>query len=91
MTAVLLPFIAAFMGCLLLVRKLRYERRDTILRKYPHYHDSKSLGKMTLEDAFTIELPLAELEFPITFSVSIFLPCSRFVYVTTFLCNLIRQ
>lgn len=57
---------------LVVVRRLRYRRRDELLKRYPAYRDPKSLGRMTLEEAFAIQLPLAELEFPLTFSVSIF-------------------
>jgi hypothetical protein len=69
----LLLFIAAAIGYLYLVRRLRLQRMNAILEKYrQYYHDGKSLGQMTLEDAFAIQIPLAELEFPTTFSVSIF-------------------
>ena len=64
----LLLCVAVAIAYLYLVRRLRYERRNAILEKYK----TKSLGQMTVEDAFAIQLPLAELEFPITFSVSIF-------------------
>ena len=65
--------LLAGIAYLSIVRKLRYQRRNATLEKYRHYtHDSKALGQMTLEDAFKIQQSLAELEFPITFSVSIF-------------------
>ena len=69
----LLLSVAAALGYLLLVRRLRYQRINATLKKYSHYTQSReALGQMTLDDAFAIQLPLAELEFPITFSVSIF-------------------
>jgi hypothetical protein len=67
----LLAAIAAALGYVALVQRLRFRRRDSLPSKYP-YPDRQSFARMTLEDAFEIQLPLAELEFPTTFSTSIF-------------------
>ena len=73
MGTIVFLLILAGIAYLSIVRKLRYQRRNATLEKYRHYsHDSESLGQMTLGDAFEIQQSLAELEFPITFSVSIF-------------------
>lgn len=57
--------VVATVGYLLSVRALRFRRRDS-LREYG-FTDRASLGRMTLQDAFAIQLPLAELEFPRSF------------------------
>lgn len=62
--------IAATLGYLLTIQVLRFRRRDS-LSKYG-FNDRASLKNMSLEDAFRIQLPLAELEFPRTFSISVF-------------------
>lgn len=67
----LLAVIAAVLGYVALTEKLRFQRRDSLTSKYP-YRDRQSFARMTLEDAFEIQLLLAELEFPTTFSTSIF-------------------
>lgn len=67
----LLAIIAAVVGYAILVKKLRFQRRDSLTSKYPH-RDRQSFARMTVEDAYEIQLALAELEFPITFSTSIF-------------------
>ena len=67
----LLAFVAAVLGYVALVERLRFRRRDSLTSKYP-YRDRQSFARMTLEDAFEIMSPLAELEFPTTFSTSIF-------------------
>ena len=56
---------------LALVRFLRYRRRDSTARKYG-YLTRNSFSSMTLEDAFAIQLPLAEQEFPKVYSISVF-------------------
>jgi hypothetical protein len=57
----------------LAVRALRYRRMHSTSQRYRHLTTSpEALGHMTLQEAFDIQLDLAELEFPITFSVSIF-------------------
>lgn len=66
-----LATIAAVLGYVVLVEKLRFRRKDFLTSKHP-YHDRQSLARMTLEDAYEIQLSLAELEFPFTFSTSIF-------------------
>ncbi|KAH9843354.1 NAD(P)-binding protein [Teratosphaeria destructans] len=54
---------------LVIVRALRYKLRDAATKKIP----SRPLfASMTLEDAFPIQLQLAELEFPTVFSGSVF-------------------
>lgn len=58
-------------GYLTLVWALRYKRRDTIAARYQFPH-GRDFASMTLEEAFEIQLPLAELEFPTVFSISIF-------------------
>ncbi|KAJ5732693.1 hypothetical protein N7493_004174 [Penicillium malachiteum] len=55
---------------LIVVQKLRFLRANSLSRKYPY--DRESLAHMTLEEAFEIQSSLAELEFPFTFSTSIF-------------------
>ncbi|KAJ5730016.1 uncharacterized protein N7483_004524 [Penicillium malachiteum] len=67
----LLATIAAVFGYVVLVEKLRFRRRNSLSQKYP-YQDRQSFARMTLEDAFEIQLSLAELEFPIIFSTSVF-------------------
>ena len=69
----LLLSLGALAAYLLTVRRLRYRRMNHHLIKYRRYLvDAEALGQMTLKDAFDIQLALAELEFPTTFSVSIF-------------------
>lgn len=58
-------------GYLLLVRALRYRRRNSVPHRF-HYYDRASWAHMTLQDAHAIQLSLAELEFPNTFSISVF-------------------
>lgn len=66
------PFVlAALIFYLLVVRSLRYRRRDALQKQY-NYPNRKSFAKMTIEDAHLIQLSLAELEFPTTFSKSVF-------------------
>jgi hypothetical protein len=65
----------AAVGYLLLVRALRYRRRNGFLRnfakKYGSY-DREALQNMTLDDAWPILRDLTELEFPSIFSASVF-------------------
>ncbi len=63
--------VSAFIFYLLVVRSLRYRRRDALQKQYS-YPDRKSFARMTVEDAHSIQLSLAELEFPTTFSISVF-------------------
>ena len=56
---------------LLLVRLLRFRRRNELLKR-SFYKDRAALGRMTIEDAFLIQQSLGELEFPRTFSISVF-------------------
>ncbi|KAI5928172.1 hypothetical protein F4810DRAFT_647277 [Camillea tinctor] len=60
---------------LLLVRALRYRRRDGWLRDFKRKYgscDRESLRNMTVEDAWVILRDMTELEFPTFFSVSVF-------------------
>ena len=66
-----LVIIATILGYAVLVMKLRFRRRDSIASKC-RYHNRHSLAHMTVDDASEIQLQLAELEFPFTFSTSIF-------------------
>ncbi|KAI1261618.1 hypothetical protein F5Y18DRAFT_419416 [Xylariaceae sp. FL1019] len=56
---------------LVVVRFLRYNRRDEIIRQYCP-EGRRSLGRLSLENAHKIVLDLATLEFPAVFSGSIF-------------------
>ncbi|KAF2489011.1 hypothetical protein BU16DRAFT_600647 [Lophium mytilinum] len=58
-------------GYLLLVRTLRYRRRDSVAARF-RYPDRESWARMTLSDAHAIQLSLAELEFPQVFCISVF-------------------
>ncbi|KAL2398838.1 ER-bound oxygenase mpaB' [Exophiala dermatitidis] len=69
--AVILLAIAVVLGYVTVVSAVRFRRRDSLSTRYP-YHDRASLARMTVDDAFDIQLPLAELEFPTTFSFSVF-------------------
>ena len=55
---------------LLLVTLLRKQRLRTTLDRFP-YTSRKAFASMTLEDAFHIQLNLAELEFPFVFQKSL--------------------
>jgi len=63
--------VVVVLGYVVVVKKLRLRRRDSVLRGY-HAGGCQSFASMTLDDAFAIQVPLAELEFPFTFSTSIF-------------------
>jgi hypothetical protein len=73
---VVLGSVAGLLGYLLFavgLPRLRYQRMNQTLKKFEAYTTSpEAYGRMTLEDAFAIQLPLAEVEFPSTFSISIF-------------------
>ncbi|KAI0147192.1 hypothetical protein GGR57DRAFT_262906 [Xylariaceae sp. FL1272] len=56
---------------LVVVRFLRYNRRDKTIRQYSP-QGRRSLGNLSLENAHKIVLDLATLEFPAVFSGSIF-------------------
>ncbi|KAK0642985.1 hypothetical protein B0T16DRAFT_415046 [Cercophora newfieldiana] len=60
--------IAAF-SYLILVRTLRYRRRDKVTRRYP---TRESMATMTLEDAYHIQADLGELEFPFFYNKGLF-------------------
>lgn len=60
---------------LALIRFLRYRRRDSFVRNKDgsaHYSTRESFASMSVEDATSIQRDLAMLEFPKTFSVSVF-------------------
>jgi hypothetical protein len=60
---------------LILVRALRYRRRDGLMRAFKRKYGScsrEALSKMTVEDSWTILKELTELEFPSIFSASVF-------------------
>ncbi|KAI3327842.1 hypothetical protein HD806DRAFT_337217 [Xylariaceae sp. AK1471] len=60
---------------LILVRGLRYRRRDGFMKAYKRKYgscDRKALSKMAIEDAWIILKELTELEFPSIFSASVF-------------------
>lgn len=62
--------VVSTLGYLVLVQALRFRRRDSLSRY--GFNNRASFGSMSLQDAFNIQLPLAELEFPRTFSISVF-------------------
>ncbi|KAI0025301.1 hypothetical protein F4780DRAFT_792926 [Xylariomycetidae sp. FL0641] len=60
---------------LLLVRALRYRRRDGWIRDYRRKYgacDRAALAQMTLDDAWPVLRDMTELEFPSMFSASVF-------------------
>ncbi|KAK3634242.1 hypothetical protein LTR56_015449 [Elasticomyces elasticus] len=66
--------LCAAMLYLALVRTLRYKRSNAVKREYP---TRESYRNMTLEEAWTIQSSLAEVEFPTVFSSSIFFALFR--------------
>ncbi|OAP64973.1 hypothetical protein AYL99_00945 [Fonsecaea erecta] len=61
--------LALAIGCiayLLIVRALRFQRRDALLCRFG-YGTVKPMGAMTFEDAASIHHELAEMEFPFSF------------------------
>lgn len=50
-------------GYLALASTLRFQRRRGLHRKYP-YNTRESMGKMTDQDAFTIQKTILQMEFP---------------------------
>lgn len=65
-----LPVIAAVVSYLLLVRFLRYRRRDDFQKRYP-YKTREEMASMSLSDAAAIIRELSEQEFPTIFYTSI--------------------
>ena len=63
--------LLAFACYLVLVRALRYRRRDHLQYSF-NYPTRASYARMTIEDAHAIQLALARLEFPQTFTNSVF-------------------
>ena len=59
-------YFLLFLSYLALVAFFRNQRRRSILLKH-HYPTRPSFATMTNQDAFLIQQPLAELEFPFTF------------------------
>jgi len=62
--------ISLVLGYLSAVQLLRLKRRDALSKL--GFNDRASFKRMTLQDAFNIQRPLADLEFPRTFSISVF-------------------
>ncbi|KAK3682326.1 hypothetical protein B0T22DRAFT_470839 [Podospora appendiculata] len=56
---------------LLLVRLLRYRRRDAMTRKY-NYPTRSAMAAMTIEEATAINRQIIHLEFPIVYNKSLF-------------------
>ena len=74
----LLLSLGALAAYLLTVRRLIYRRMNHHLIKYRRYLiDAEALGQMTLKDACDIQLALAELELPNSFSAFIFFALSK--------------
>jgi hypothetical protein len=67
----LAPAAAVAVSYWLLVRVLRYRRRNSFARRFG-YRTRESLKHMTLDDAYLINKELAEQEFPLVFQASIF-------------------
>lgn len=63
--------VCAALAYLLVVRLLRYRRLEATFRT-TKYKTRADYGSMTLGDAHSIQLALAELEFPKVFSSSVF-------------------
>ncbi|TDZ61600.1 Mycophenolic acid synthesis protein B [Colletotrichum trifolii] len=64
------PILAVFTAHLLLVRFLRYRRRDDIQRRYP-YKTREEMASMSLSDAAAIMRELSDREFPTIFYSSV--------------------
>lgn len=66
-----LPYaLALILGYPLLIRILRYQRRDSLHEKY-NYPTRESMAKMTDEEAYQIQKQVAQLEFPFMFIKSL--------------------
>ncbi|KAJ6120530.1 hypothetical protein N7523_004810 [Penicillium sp. IBT 18751x] len=66
-----LPYALAFLlGYPLLIRALRYQRVNSLPKKY-NYPTRESMAKMTDEEAFQIQKAVAQLEFPFIFIKSL--------------------
>ncbi|KAI8165739.1 Mycophenolic acid synthesis protein B [Colletotrichum sp. SAR 10_70] len=65
-----LPVIAAVVFYLLLVRFLRYRRRDDLQKRFP-YKTREEMASMSLSDAAAIIRELSEQEFPTIFYTSV--------------------
>ncbi|KAJ5018256.1 Mycophenolic acid synthesis protein B [Colletotrichum sp. SAR 10_99] len=65
-----LPAIAAVVSYLLLVRFLRYRRRDDLQKRFP-YKTREEMASMSLSDAAAIIRELSEQEFPTIFYTSV--------------------
>jgi hypothetical protein len=65
----------AVAGYLLLVRALRYQRRNGFLRTFAKKYgssDREALKNMTVDDAWPVLRDMTELEFPSIFSAAVF-------------------
>lgn len=66
-----LPYaLALLLGYPLLIRALRYQRVNSLPKKY-NYPTRESMAKMTDEEAFQIQKAVAQLEFPFIFIKSL--------------------
>jgi hypothetical protein len=66
----LIAFIVVYLS---VVRLLRYQGVKATHGRYHRYTiDANAMGRLPLQDAFDIQLRLVQVEFPTTFSVSVF-------------------
>lgn len=65
-----LSILAAVASYLVLVRALRYRRRDDIQRRFP-YRTREEMVSMSLSEAASIVRELSEQEFPSVFYTSV--------------------
>lgn len=63
--------VAAIVSYLLLVRALRYRRRDEISRRYPQYQTREEMASMSISEAASVLKELGSREFPTTFYTSV--------------------
>lgn len=73
----------AFLGYLVLVRALRYRRRDAMAKKF-NFPNRAAMAKMTVEEAHAITEYLSELEFPYIWAMAGFF---GFFYVGVSSCG----
>lgn len=66
-----LPVIAVITVYMLVVRALRYRRRDAFQGRFPQYKTREEIASLPLADAASIMRELSEREFPITFYTSV--------------------
>ncbi|WQF75423.1 Putative ER-bound oxygenase mpaB/mpaB'/Rubber oxygenase, catalytic domain-containing protein [Colletotrichum destructivum] len=63
--------VAVIVSYLLLVRALRYRRRDEISRRYPQYQTREEMASMSISEAASVLKELGSREFPTTFYTSV--------------------